>query len=174
MTAASLPDQPPTTTSPTAPCHGPYQQQPHETFIAPARRTTMLQAALDGVALGTWDTRILAWLCHWSDTPTFLAILGWIQRARTAAAAQHHQAASTLAAVRAELQQARRLCQQASAGPWARSDGGWGEYVLAGDRTPVWAREHTPNPADAELAAWAQSAIPRLLSLVDHPGEAAP
>ncbi len=88
MSTASLPD--PSHTP--AARHGPYQQQPTEDFLAPAPRTAMLQAALDGVTLGTWDTRILTWLCHWSDTPTFLAILGWIERARVAAEAAHTSA----------------------------------------------------------------------------------
>jgi hypothetical protein len=64
--------------------HGPYEHQPAETFIAPARRTAMLAAALGGVELGTWDQRICGWLAHWCDTPTFLAIVGMIQRARHA------------------------------------------------------------------------------------------
>ena len=64
--------------------HGPYQHQPAESFIAPARRSAMLAQALRGVELGTWDARILAWLAHWCDTPTFLAILGMTQRARHA------------------------------------------------------------------------------------------
>jgi hypothetical protein len=66
------------------PCHGPYEYEPVGTFLAPARRAAMRHEALDGVTLGTWDQRILAWLCPWSDTPTFLAILGWIERARHA------------------------------------------------------------------------------------------
>ena len=91
MSTASLPDPTHTPTTDMA-CHGPFEHQPTETFLAPARRTAMLQAALDGVTLGTWDQRILAWLCHWSDTPTFLAILGWIERARTTAQATHTDA----------------------------------------------------------------------------------
>ena len=71
--------------------HGPYQHQPAETFIAPARRTAMLAQALWGVELGTWDERILAWLAHWCDTPTFLAILGLIQRARHAGSRPQQQ-----------------------------------------------------------------------------------
>jgi hypothetical protein len=82
MSMASLPDEPHTTDR--APCHGPYQHPPVE-FIAPTKRTAMLQAALDGVQLGGWDTRILTHLTTWCDTPTFLAILGWIERARTTA-----------------------------------------------------------------------------------------
>jgi hypothetical protein len=82
MDTPSLPDR--LATSPPAD-HGPYQHQPAETFIAPARRTAMLAAALAGVELGTWDARILAWLAHWCDTPTFLAILGMVERARQAA-----------------------------------------------------------------------------------------
>jgi hypothetical protein len=69
-------------------CHGPYEYSPPESFIAPARRAVMLTQALAGVELGTWDQRILQWLAHWCDTPTFLAILGMLQRARIAAQAQ--------------------------------------------------------------------------------------
>jgi hypothetical protein len=79
---ASLPDS-----TPEPACYGPFEYSPHETFIAPARRLVMLDQALDGVALGTWDQRILVWLAHWCDTPTFLAILGMLQRARIAAQA---------------------------------------------------------------------------------------
>jgi hypothetical protein len=82
MDPVSLPDQP--VRSGQASDHGPYEHQPAETFIAPARRTAMLAEALAGVELGTWDQRILAWLAHWCDTPTFLAILGLVERARTA------------------------------------------------------------------------------------------
>jgi len=80
MDTPSLPDRP--VTSPAD--HGPYEHQPAETFIAPARRTAMLTQALQGVELGTWDERILAWLAHWCDTPTFLAILGLVERAHHA------------------------------------------------------------------------------------------
>jgi len=82
MDRVSLPDQPVSSGPPSG--HGPYEHQPAETFIAPARRTVMLAQALAGVELGTWDRRILAWLAHWCDTPTFLAILGLVERARTA------------------------------------------------------------------------------------------
>jgi hypothetical protein len=89
MDRASLPDQPHTTPdTPASPaCYGPYNRPPAETFIAPIRRTAMLTEALAGVELGTWDQRILRWLAHWCDTPTFLAILGILQRARIAAQA---------------------------------------------------------------------------------------
>jgi hypothetical protein len=85
MDPVSLPDQPHTTAA-QQPCHGPYQHPPVE-FIAPTKRTAMLHEALDGVQLGGWDTRILTHLAHWCDTSTFLAILGWIERTRTAAQA---------------------------------------------------------------------------------------
>ena len=93
MDPVSLPDHTntptPTGAADPAACHGPYQLQPTEDFLAPARRTSMLHAALQGVTLGTWEQRILAWLCHWSDTATFLAILGWVERARRAGEAAH-------------------------------------------------------------------------------------
>jgi hypothetical protein len=99
MSTASLPDL---THTPAA-CCGPYEHQPAETFIAPARRTAMLAAALAGVELGTWDRRILAWLAHWCDTPTFLVILGMLQRARIAAQAVPQREAAEL---RRQLDQA--------------------------------------------------------------------
>jgi hypothetical protein len=104
MDPGSLPDHPATpTTGARVACHGPYEHQPHETFIAPARRTAMLTQALHGVALGTWDLRILQWLAHWCDTPTFLAILGMLQRARIAAQAAPQREAADL---RRQLDQA--------------------------------------------------------------------
>ncbi len=91
MDTPSLPDHSvPTGSGPLT--HGPYEHQPPETFIAPARRTAMLAQALRGVELGTWDQRILAWLAHWSDTPTFLAILGLVERARHAGQQPQSQA----------------------------------------------------------------------------------
>jgi hypothetical protein len=80
MDPMSLPD-PCNASADRPPCCGPYQRPPVE-FIPPTRRTAMLQAALDGVELGGWDRRILTHLATWCDTPAFLAVLGWIQRAR--------------------------------------------------------------------------------------------
>ena len=91
MDTPSLPDRRVTTASAPAD-HGPYEHQPPETFIAPARRTAMLAQALRGVELGTWDQRILAWLTRWCDTPTFLAILGLVERARQAGPQPQSQA----------------------------------------------------------------------------------
>jgi hypothetical protein len=88
-----------------APCHGPYEHQPAEAFIAPTRRTVMLAGALTGVELGTWDRRILDWLAHWCDTPTFLALLGMLQRARIAAQAVPQREAAEL---RRQLDQTTR------------------------------------------------------------------
>jgi hypothetical protein len=90
MDRASLPDQPHTSPDPPVglACHGPYEYAPSESFIAPIRRAAMLTEALAGVELGAWDRRILQWLAHWCDTPTFLAILGMLQRARIAAQAE--------------------------------------------------------------------------------------
>jgi hypothetical protein len=76
MDPLSLPDQ----------SHGPYHHPPTEAFIGFAQRRTLLLAAVGGVELGAWDGRILDWLAHFCDTPTFLAVLGLIQRARCAGA----------------------------------------------------------------------------------------
>ncbi len=87
MTSPGLPGPPAAAPDPATGVHGPYESPPEETLIGPARRAGLLDAALAGVARGAWDRRILAWLCHWCDTPTFLAVLGLLQRARTAGAA---------------------------------------------------------------------------------------
>lgn len=82
MDPQSLPDQP----------HGPHHHPPREAFIGFGRRHELLLAALQDVELGAWDARILDWLAHFCDTPTFLAILGMVQRAYQAGALQaHHQ-----------------------------------------------------------------------------------
>jgi hypothetical protein len=84
MDPRSLPDQP----------HGPHHHHPPtEAFIGYGRRRQLLLAALADVELGAWDARILDWLAHFCDTPTFLAILGMVQRAYQAGALHaHHQA----------------------------------------------------------------------------------
>jgi hypothetical protein len=66
--------------------HGPYEQEPHEPFIAAAQRRALLDQALQGVELGAWDRRILDWLAGHLDTPTFLAVLGMVERATATAA----------------------------------------------------------------------------------------
>jgi hypothetical protein len=154
-----------------APPHGPHHHPPTETFIGFARRHQLLLAALQDVELGAWDARILDWLAHFCDTPTFLAILGLVQRVRTVSTADRLPAASQAEALGLDLAEARRLCEQATPEPWTLSDGGWGEYVLGPDG-PVWARDHTPNPADAELAVWARGAVPRLLTVLQRASEA--
>ncbi len=87
MDPVSLPD-PTHTTAVQPPGHGPYQRPPVE-FITPVRRVAMLHEALQGVELGGWDRRILAHLAHWCDTPTFLSLLGLIERPRAAAQSTH-------------------------------------------------------------------------------------
>jgi hypothetical protein len=47
-------------------------------------RRAMLDAALRGVALGRWDTRIVDWLYRMTDTATLVSIVGMIERARIA------------------------------------------------------------------------------------------
>jgi hypothetical protein len=64
--------------------HGPYEQEPRETFIAVDQRKALLGQALQGVELGAWDRRILDWLAGYLDTPTFLVVLGIIERAMAA------------------------------------------------------------------------------------------
>jgi hypothetical protein len=62
--------------------HGPYEQEPREPFIAANQRKALLGQALQGVELGAWDRRILDWLAGHLDTPTFLVVLGMVERAK--------------------------------------------------------------------------------------------
>jgi hypothetical protein len=80
MDPVSLPDHP----------HGPYDRPPAEVFIGYPRRRQLLHTAFAGVQLGAWDARILGWLVHVCDSPTFLAILGLLQRTRSAGAKLAH------------------------------------------------------------------------------------
>jgi hypothetical protein len=61
--------------------HGPYSKPPRGRAILAADRATMLAEALQGLRLGAFDRQALQWLCRWADTPTFLALLGILQRA---------------------------------------------------------------------------------------------
>jgi hypothetical protein len=61
--------------------HGPYGKPPRGRAILAGERASMLAEALRGVRLGAYDRRALQWLCRWADTPTFLALLGVLQRA---------------------------------------------------------------------------------------------
>ena len=82
MDAVSLPDQP----------HGPYHQPPAETFTGFARRRQPSLAAPGGLELGAWYTRIRDWRIDLCDTPSFLAILGLLQRPCQASSQQGGQA----------------------------------------------------------------------------------
>jgi hypothetical protein len=80
--------QPATPAAPPAPApsagpavHGPYGKPPRGRAILAGERATMLAEALQGVRLGAFDRHALEWLCRWADTPTFLALLGILQRA---------------------------------------------------------------------------------------------
>jgi hypothetical protein len=61
--------------------HGPYSKPPRGRAILAGERASMLAEALRGVRLGAYDRQALQWLCRWADTPTFLALLGILQRA---------------------------------------------------------------------------------------------
>jgi hypothetical protein len=85
-----VPDPTNSTNQPTAPAPapsagptvlGPYGKPPRGRAILPTDRATMLAEALGGVRLGAFDRQALQWLCRWADTPTFLALLGILQRA---------------------------------------------------------------------------------------------
>jgi hypothetical protein len=66
--------------------HGPYSRPPRSPALLPGERQPMLAEVLDGVRLGAYDRHAVDWLCRWVDTPTFLALLGMVHRARQAAA----------------------------------------------------------------------------------------
>jgi hypothetical protein len=74
MDTTSLPDQP----------RGPYPRPPRGHYLGFDQRTSMLHTALHGIKLGAFDRRTIDWLCHWCDTPTFLVVLGLVERARHA------------------------------------------------------------------------------------------
>jgi hypothetical protein len=61
--------------------HGPYGKPPRGRAILAGERATMLAEALRGVRLGAFDRQALEWVCRWVDTPTFLALLGIVERA---------------------------------------------------------------------------------------------
>ena len=65
--------------------HGPYSRPPRSRALLPSERAPMVAQALRGVRLGAYDRRTVDWLCRQLDTPTFLALLGILQRTRQAA-----------------------------------------------------------------------------------------
>jgi hypothetical protein len=97
---AAVPDVPPDgqghapaspTGKPTTPAaaarggHGPYSKPPRTGTLLPGERAPMLAEALQGVRLGAFDRRAVDWLCRQPDTPTFLALLGILERTRQTA-----------------------------------------------------------------------------------------
>ncbi len=78
--------------------HGPYARPPRGLVLLPAERTPLLAEALKGVRLHAFDRRAVDWLCRQADTPTFLALLGLLHRARQAAADRAAAAAGERAA----------------------------------------------------------------------------
>jgi hypothetical protein len=62
--------------------HGPYSKRPRGPALLPAERQPMLAQALDGVRLYAYDRHAIDWLCRWLDTPTFLSLLGILERTR--------------------------------------------------------------------------------------------
>ncbi|MGH3427914.1 MAG: hypothetical protein ACRDQZ_10175 [Mycobacteriales bacterium] len=63
---------------------GGYRHEPFE------ERRAALLAALDGVALGAYDERIVSWLAGW-DVPVVAAIVSLLRRARHAATQRAHR-----------------------------------------------------------------------------------
>lgn len=62
--------------------HGPYSRPPRGPALLSGERQAMLAEVLAGVRLHAFDRKALDWLCRWTDTPTFLAVLGVLERAR--------------------------------------------------------------------------------------------
>jgi hypothetical protein len=65
---------------------GPVQVAPRG-FVPAAEQAEILAGVLDGVELGAWDRRILAWLAGW-DACTVLTVASWIARSRAAGPAR--------------------------------------------------------------------------------------
>jgi hypothetical protein len=82
----------PTTPAAAGGAHGPYSKPPRGPALLPAERQPMLAAALRGVRLYAYDRRTVDWLCRWLDTPTFLSLLGLLERARQAGPRPQSQA----------------------------------------------------------------------------------
>jgi hypothetical protein len=74
------------TTAAAGGAHGPYSKPPRSPALLANERKAMLAEVLDGVRLHAYDWRALDWLCRWTDTPTFLALLGVLERTRQLAA----------------------------------------------------------------------------------------
>ena len=64
---------------------GPVQCAPLGSYLASQERREALRAALEGVELGTYDERMIAWLAGWDD-PTCRTIASLIWRCRLAGA----------------------------------------------------------------------------------------
>jgi len=67
---------------------GPIHREPGPLFLPEAERQRLLDQVLDGVILGTYDHRIVAWMTSHLDTTTMLTVASLILRARHTEAAQ--------------------------------------------------------------------------------------
>jgi len=65
---------------------GPLDREPGPLYLPERERRLLLDQVLDGVDLGRWDERIVAWLVDRTDTSTLLTVTGLIGRARAATA----------------------------------------------------------------------------------------
>ena len=63
-----------------SPLRGPLDTAPRGVSVVEAR--VMLDRAVDGLPLGVYDRRIVAWLAGW-DQPTIAAAASLLARART-------------------------------------------------------------------------------------------
>lgn len=91
---------------------GPLEAAPHPGFCQPEIRQEAFAAALQGVLMGAYDTRMVNWLVGWDD-PTCRAIASLMWRCHLAGAA--HLAARLdglrrlVAAVLADEERSRQL-----------------------------------------------------------------
>jgi len=67
---------------------GPLEREPGPLFLPEAERQRLLDQVLDGVILGAYDHRIVAWMTSHLDTTTMLTVASLILRARHTEAAQ--------------------------------------------------------------------------------------
>ena len=63
-----------------SPLLGPSDTAPHGVSVVEAR--VMLDRAVDGLPVGVFDRRIVAWLAGW-DQPTIAVVASLLARART-------------------------------------------------------------------------------------------
>lgn len=82
-------------TAPYTDTSGPADREPRGPVTPEPDRAAFLVAALDGVDLGAYDRRIIAWLARLDD-PTCRTVVAWLVRARRAGFEEGRAAAHTM------------------------------------------------------------------------------